>query len=83
MWLDQTRVHTQLLNDPICCEREMYRYKRRRWVCNECGFGSAIDVPAVACASEGVDVLVKNAPKSHGAKSGVATRAVSPKLCNV
>jgi len=40
-------------------------------------------VPAVACASERVYDLVKNAPKSHGAESDVPTRAVSPKLSNV
>lgn len=75
-------MHTQLLNDPICCGIEVYRYEWRRRDSNECGCGSAIDVPAVACASDRVYVLVKNAPKSHGAKGGMATRIVSPKLSN-
>lgn len=82
MWLNQTCVHAQLLNNPICYRNEMYGYEQRRRDCNECDFGSAIHVPAVACASERVYVLVKNAPKSHGAKCDVPTRAVSPKLSN-
>lgn len=60
----------------------MYNYKWRRSDCKECGVGYAVDVSAVACALQRVSVLVKNAPKSHGAKSGVATCVVSPKLSN-